>query len=148
MQLYRKRFQELTTDELYRILKLRIDVFVVEQNCPYPETDDLDRDAIHVWMEDENGILAYLRVMDKGVENEYASIGRVIAVKRRCGLGSQILSEGIRAARDFFQAESIYLEAQAYAKEFYEKAGFRQISDVFLLDGIPHIKMLMDNPDR
>jgi len=144
MQLYRKRFHELTTDELYRILKLRVSVFVVEQNCPYMELDDLDRNSIHVWMEDEGGIQAYLRVMDKGVENEYASIGRVIAVKRRCGLGTKILSEGINAAKEGFHADSIYLEAQVYAKALYEKQGFRQISDVFLLDGIPHIKMLMD----
>ena len=142
MRLYRKRFHELTTDELYRILKLRVAVFVVEQNCPYMELDDLDRNAIHVWMEDEDGIQAYLRVMDKGVENEHASIGRVIAVKRRCCFGSRILSEGIKAAKECFLADSIYLEAQVYAKALYEKQGFRQISDVFLLDGIPHMKML------
>lgn len=116
MKLYRKRFAELTTDELYRLLQLRVSVFVVEQNCPYMEPDGLDQDAIHVWLEDEGQILAYLRVMDKGVESEYASIGRVIAVKRRCGLGSQILAEGVRAAREFFQADNIYLEAQIYAK--------------------------------
>ena len=68
MRLYRKRFHELTTNELYKILKLRVAVFVVEQHCPYMELDDLDQNAIHVWMEDEDGILAYLRVMDKGVE--------------------------------------------------------------------------------
>ena len=82
--------------------------------------------------------------MDKGGENEHASIGRVIAVKRRCGFGSRTLSEGIKAAKECFLADSIYLEAQVYAKALYEKQGFRQISDVFLLDGIPHIKMLRD----
>ena len=89
MQLYRKRFQELTTEELYRLLKLRVAVFVVEQNCPYMELDDCDRNAIHIWLEDEDGIQAYLRVMDRGVENEYVSIGRVLSVKRRQGLGSR-----------------------------------------------------------
>ena len=148
MKLYRKRFAELTTDELYRLLQLRVSVFVVEQNCPYMEPDGLDQDAIHVWLEDEGQILAYLRVMDKGVESEYASIGRVIAVKRRCGLGSQILAEGVRAAREFFQADNIYLEAQIYAKGLYEKQGFRRISEEFLLDGIPHIKMLLDDSLR
>ena len=144
MQLYRKRFHELTTSELYELLKLRVSVFVVEQNCPYMELDDNDQQAIHIWLQNEGGVQAYLRVMDRGVENDNVSIGRVIAVKRRCGLGSRILAEGIRAARDYFQAEKIYLEAQVYAKGLYEKQGFRQISDEFLLDGIPHIKMLLD----
>ena len=144
MILFKKKFCELTTDELYRILRLRVSVFVVEQDCAYMELDDLDQDAIHVWLEDESGIEAYLRVMDKGVENECASIGRVIAVKRHCGLGSQILSEGIRAAKDYFHADSIYLEAQTYARGLYEKQGFRQISEEFMLDGIPHIKMLLE----
>ena len=144
MQLYRKRFQELTTEELYRILKLRVAVFVVEQNCPYMELDDCDQNAVHVWLEDKYGIQAYLRVMDRGIENESVSIGRVVAAKRRCGLGSRILAEGIRAAKEVFLADSIYLEAQVYAKDLYEKQGFRQISEEFLLDGIPHVRMLLD----
>lgn len=144
MQLYRKRFHELTTNELYELLKLRVSVFVVEQNCPYMELDDNDQQAIHIWLQNEGGVQAYLRVMDRGAESDNVSIGRVIAVKRRCGLGSRILAEGIRAARDYFQAEKIYLEAQVYARGLYEKQGFRQISDEFLLDGIPHIKMLLD----
>ena len=144
MQLYRKRFQELTTEELYGILKLRVDVFVVEQNCPYRELDDRDQDAVHVWLQDEDGILAYLRVMDRGIENESVSIGRVVAAKRRCGLGSRVLAEGIRAAKEVFLADSIYLEAQVYAKDLYEKQGVRQVSEEFLLDGIPHVRMLLD----
>ena len=148
MKLYRKRFAELTTDELYRLLQLRVSVFVVEQNCPSMELDGLDQDAIHVWLEDAGEILAYLRVMDRGVESDYVSIGRVIAVKRRCGLGSRILAEGVRAARECFQADTIYLEAQVYAKGLYEKQGFRRISEEFLLDGIPHIKMLLDDSLR
>lgn len=144
MRLYRKTFAELTTDELYRILKLRVSVFVVEQNCPYMELDGLDRNAVHVWLEDADGIQAYLRVLDRGAESEQVSIGRVIAVQRRCGLGSRILSEGIRAAKECFRADSIYLEAQVYTKGLYEKQGFRPISEEFLLDGIPHVKMLLD----
>ncbi len=139
-----KHFQEFTVDELYEILKLRVSVFVVEQNCPYMELDDLDQSAIHVYLKDENGIQAYLRVMDKNISREYVSIGRVIAVKRRCGLGSKILSEGIRQAIENFGAKEIYLEAQTYAKGFYEKQGFRQVSEEFLEDGIPHIKMILE----
>ena len=148
MKQYVKRFRELTTEELYRILRLRVAVFVVEQNCPYMEIDDLDQAAIHVWLEDEDGIEAYLRVLDRGAESEFCAIGRVTAVKRRCGLGSRVLAEGIRAAQEFFDADAIYLEAQTYARGLYEKQGFRQISEEFLLDGIPHIKMLRASEDQ
>lgn len=146
--LYVKHFQELTVDALYEILKLRVSVFVVEQNCPYMELDDLDQSAIHVYLKDESGIQAYLRVMDRSASRAYVSIGRVIAVKRRCGLGSRILREGISQAVERFGAKEIYLEAQTYAKEFYEKQGFQQISEEFLEDGIPHIKMLLDASSR
>ena len=144
MRLCVKRFHELTLDELYRLLQLRIAVFVVEQNCPYMELDDRDQEAVHVWLEDAEGIQAYLRVMDRGVESEYVYIGRVIAVKRRIGIGSRLLREGVRVAREVFNAESVYLEAQVYAKRFYERQGFGQISDEYIDDGIPHIRMLLN----
>ena len=144
MELHVKRFSELTTEELYRLLRLRVSVFVVEQNCPYMELDDRDQDALHVWFEDRDGIRAYLRILDADAVSEYVTIGRVIAVKRRCGMGSRILSEGIRIAKETLGAEKIYVEAQVYAKGMYEKQGFRQISEEFLEDGIPHVKMLLD----
>lgn len=144
MRLYVKRFGELTADELYRILRLRVAVFVVEQNCPYMETDDRDQNALHVWLEDDTGIAAYLRVMDRGVMSEYVSIGRVVAVRRRQGLGSRILREGIKAAVAYYHADRIYLEAQTYAEGLYTKQGFRRISNEFPEDGIPHVKMLLE----
>lgn len=144
MELYVKRFNELTNQELYAILKLRVDVFVVEQNCPYQELDDRDQNALHVFMTDENGIQAYLRIMDKGVESEYVSIGRLITVRRGCGIGTKILAEGIRTVRKHFDAKQIYLEAQTYARKLYEKQGFRRISEEYLIDGISHINMLGD----
>lgn len=141
MEFYRKRFSELDTNELYDILKLRFDVFVLEQACLYQEIDNLDQEAIHVYIKDGDEIVAYLRVLDRGVESEDIAIGRVIAKKRRQGLGTLVLKEGIKAAKDFFNADAIYIEAQSYAKEFYENLGFVQISDEFLLDDIAHIKM-------
>lgn len=144
MELYVKNFCELSNLELYQILKLRVDVFVVEQNCPYMELDNLDQHAVHVWLADENEIQAYLRVMDRDVESEHVSIGRVVSAKRGCGLGSRILSEGIRVAKSHFGADTIYLEAQVYARCFYEKHGFRQISEEYLMDGIPHVSMLLE----
>ena len=142
-----KAFHELTPDELYRIMKLRVDVFVVEQKCPYAELDNLDQAAMHVWLEDEGRIMAYLRVMDKGAESDCVSLGRVLSVKRRCGLGTGVLQKGIQVAQEVYGAEAIYLEAQTYACGLYEKLGFRQMSDEFMLDGIPHIKMILYNPE-
>ncbi|MBR3354803.1 MAG: GNAT family N-acetyltransferase [Oscillospiraceae bacterium] len=144
MEVEVKRFSELSTDELYSILELRVAVFVVEQECPYAEVDGLDREAVHVWLEEDGKILAYLRVMDRGVESEYVSLGRLLAARRKEGLGSRVLSEGIRVAKECFGADKIYLEAQVYAKGLYEKQGFRAVSDEFPLDGIPHVKMLLD----
>lgn len=142
MKLCIKRFYELSVEELYAILKLRVNVFVVEQNCPYPELDDRDQEAVHVWLEDMNGIHAYLRIMDRGVESEHVSIGRVIAAERQKGLGTRILSEGVRIAKDMFQADTVYLEAQVYAIPFYQSLGFEVVSEEFLEDGIPHVKMI------
>ena len=144
MKLIVKRFSELTAEELYWIMQLRVAVFVVEQQCPYMEIDGLDPGAVHVWLEDDEGMEAYLRVLDRGAESAYCAIGRVIAVKRRMGLGSRVLAEGIRAAQTYFGADAIYLEAQTYGRGLYEKQGFRQISEEFLLDGIPHIAMLRE----
>jgi ElaA protein len=142
MKLCIKRFYELSVEELYAILKLRVNVFVVEQDCPYPELDDRDQEAVHVWLEDMNGIHAYLRIMDRGVESEHVSIGRVIAAKRHQGLGTRILSEGVRIAKDMFQADAVCLEAQVYAIPFYQSLGFEVVSEEFLEDGVPHVKMI------
>lgn len=148
MEFYRKRFSELDTNELYGILKLRFDVFVLEQTCLYQEIDNLDQEAIHVYIKDGDEILAYLRVLDRGVESEDVAIGRVIAKNRRQGLGTLVLKEGIKAGKEFFDADAIYLEAQTYAKYFYENLGFEQISDEFFLDGIAHIKMRLVIKDK
>lgn len=143
MELCVKRFDQLTLDELYDIMELRVAVFVVEQTCPYPEIDGRDRGAYHVFLRDEGGIQAYLRVLDRGVSFPEVSIGRVIAVKRRQGLGTEILRAGIRTAVEKFGADAIRIEAQTYARSLYEKQGFRQVSEEFLEDGIPHIQMLL-----
>ena len=144
MQFFVKHFNELTTAELYAILRLREAVFIVEQNCPFPEIDGKDQNAYHLWFEDRGEIVAYARVLDRGVSFETPAVGRVISMRRREGLGSLILEEGIRIAREKFSAEAVTLEAQTYAKAFYERAGFIQVSDEFLEDGIPHILMRLD----
>ena len=146
MELTVKHFSQLTRDELFAIYTLRVAVFVVEQQCAYPEVDDADKTAYHLWLSDAGGIQAYLRVLPPHATFDTASIGRVIAVKRRQGLGGRIVAEGIRAAREKFGAEAITIEAQTYARSLYEKAGFVQSSEEFLEDGIPHIQMVWRKP--
>lgn len=143
MEITVKRFEELDIYELYEILKLRVDIFVVEQNCPYPELDEKDKSAWHVYFRENGKITAYLRVLDPGISFPEAGIGRVISTRRRCGLGTQLLREGIKVARERLQADIIKLEAQTYARAFYEAQGFRQTSEEFLEDGIPHIEMTL-----
>ena len=144
MQLLIKHFTELSAAELYAILRARQDVFVVEQNCPFLEIDGKDLDAYHLWFEENGEILAYARVLDRGVSFETPAVGRVISIRRREGLGSRILSEGIRIAREKYSAEAVMLEAQVYARKLYEKQGFVQVSEEFLEDGIPHIIMRLE----
>ena len=137
-----KHFNELNTMELYEILQARVNVFVVEQTCPYPELDNKDLDAYHVYLKDENGIQAYLRVLDQGVSYPEVSLGRVLSVQRQVGLGRQIFEKGMAVAKDKYQAKAIRIEAQVYAEKFYEKFGFRRVSEEFLEDGIWHVEML------
>ena len=141
MELLVKHFSELTTAELYAILRLREAVFIVEQNCPFPEIDGKDLDAWHLWLADDGEMVAYARVLDRGVSFEEPAVGRVVAIRRREGLGTRILQEGMRIAKEKFGAEAVMLEAQVYARALYEKQGFVQVSEEFLEDGIPHIIM-------
>lgn len=141
MEIFVKPFEELDINELYEILRLRVDVFVVEQNCPYPEIDGKDYDATHIYLEAGGEILAYARLYE---EDSEIHLGRVIAKKRRKGHGSLILKEAIKVAEKFYQAKKIHIEAQTYVKSLYEKAGFVQISQPFFLDGIEHVKMVLD----
>ena len=141
MKAHVKSFDELTVHELYEILKLRADVFIIEQQCIYPDIDDKDKHALHVFLTENDEIVAYLRVLEKGIAFDEVGIGRVIAKYRRLHLGTQVLQAGIQAAKDIYHADTILIEAQTYAKDLYEKQGFVQTSDEFLEDGIPHIQM-------
>lgn len=139
-----KKLEDLSPLELWEIFKLRVAVFVVEQNCPYQEVDDFDKEALHLCLREKGEILAYARILPPGLTFENVSIGRVIAVKRRMGLGSKIVEKAILLAKEKFSANKIEIEAQVYAKEMYEKLGFKVVSDEFLEDGIPHVKMIYE----
>ncbi|MBO6097680.1 MAG: GNAT family N-acetyltransferase [Bacteroidales bacterium] len=141
LTLHKKAFSELTTQELYDLLRIRNEVFVVEQDCVYQDLDYDDQPAIHLWLTEDDKIVALCRVCPAGTHMQEVSIGRVITTVRGKGYGKQIMLAGIEAAREYFGAKQIDLEAQEYAKGFYEQVGFRQSSEPFILDGIRHIRM-------
>lgn len=141
MELVVKKFDELDKRELFEIYKLRVKVFVVEQNCPYQEIDDTDLVSYHVYLKEDDKIVAYLRAIPQGVTFSDASLGRVIAVKRRQGLGTKIVKAGIEVVKEKFNTDKITIEAQVYARKLYENCGFRQTGPEFLEDNIPHIRM-------
>ena len=139
--LHKETFQELTTDELYELLRVRSEVFVVEQNCVYQDLDGDDQNSIHLWLTVADKVVALARVCPAGTYMQEVSIGRVITTVRGKGYGKQIMLHAIEAAKEHFNATIIDIEAQEYAKGFYESVGFKQSSETFILDGIPHIKM-------
>lgn len=139
--LHKKSFRQLKTVELYELLRVRTEVFVVEQNCVYQDLDGDDQEAIHLWLTLEDKIVALARLCPAGTHMTEISIGRVITTERGKGYGKQIMLHAIDAAIENFGATLIDIEAQEYAKGFYESVGFKQSSDTFMLDGIPHIKM-------
>lgn len=117
---------------------------MVEQNCPYQEVDGKDLRAYHIFAQDESGIQGYFRVFQNTEDVRETFIGRDLTLRRRQGLASQLLAAAIEVAREQMSAQFITLEAQTYARGLYEKAGFRQVSDEFLEDGIPHIRMQLE----
>lgn len=137
-----KSFKELTTQELFEIYKLRVSVFVVEQNCAYQEVDDADKAAYHICLYEDEKLMAYCRVFPKN--ETQALIGRVIAVKRRCGLGTKVVSVAMETARENLGTKTIAVEAQTYAMPMYEKLGFVKCSEEYLEDGIPHVSMICE----
>lgn len=144
MKIYKKTFEELTTEELYQILQLRAEVFVVEQDCVYQDIDGKDTKALHIIGKVDGKIVAYTRCFDKGIYFPEAAIGRVVVQEnqRKFGYGHEIMKASIEAIKKFYKTEKIKISAQEYLKKFYESHGFQQMGDGYLEDGIPHIGML------
>lgn len=142
--LHKKTFQELTVDELYELMRVRSEVFVVEQDCVYQDMDGDDQKSIHLWLTVADKVVALARVCPAGTHMKGISIGRVITTERGKGYGKQIMLYAIDAAKEHFDAKLIDIEAQEYAQGFYESVGFRQSSYTFMLDGIPHIRMTLN----
>lgn len=138
-----KKFVDLTPYELYAILQLRNEVFVVEQNCVFQDADDKDQASYHLMGFMENKLVAYTRLLPPGTGYTEASIGRVVTSPsvRRGGAGRELMKRSISTCHELFGNGPIKIGAQLYLKAFYESFGFRQISDVYLEDGIDHIYM-------
>lgn len=172
MELKKKTFAELTTRELYEILKARAAIFVVEQVCVYQDLDDKDYESLHLFYEEDGKVLAYARIFPKEGEAGTMQMGRVMTLNHGQGLGGKLLKEAIAAVREMQNAAAhqdearggaapradegelyrdgaaprtsvreLYIEAQEYAKGYYEREGFRVTSPMFLEDGIPHVEM-------
>lgn len=141
-----KKFEELTPYQLYAILQLRNEVFVVEQACVFQDADDKDQLSWHLMGFTESKLVAYTRLLPAGVGYHMASIGRVVTSPsvRRSGAGRQLMQQSIDTVYALFGHVPIKLGAQLYLKQFYESFGFRQISDVYLEDGIEHIYMIRE----
>mgnify|MGYP003624278869 FL=1 len=144
MEFLVKNFSELNTSELYKILQLRSEVFVVEQDCVYQDLDFKDQKAVHVIGIKNNKIIAYTRIFKPGDYFKEASIGRVIvdAKERKFGYGHDLMKASIKVIQEKFNTLKITISAQVYLKNFYESHGFKKVGDEYLEDGIPHIEML------
>ena len=142
---YHKYFNDLTTKELYQILQLRNEVFIVEQNCPFQDLDDKDFKCFHLigFDNDSQKIMAYTRIVPAGISYTEASIGRVVTSPqaRGGGIGKVLMEKSIQILEELYGGVSIRIGAQYYLKKFYESLDFEQVNEIYLEDGIEHILM-------
>ncbi|MGV4414794.1 GNAT family N-acetyltransferase [Chryseobacterium sp. T1] len=138
-----KNFEELTTKELYGILKVRQEVFVVEQEAAYLDADDTDQKAIHIWAEKDGKVVAYCRVFDQGIKYQESSIGRVLTHPdyRKLKLGRQLVAYAIDVIENRYKTPSIRISAQDYLINFYSDFGFIPTDKKYLEDNLPHTEM-------
>ncbi|NRB59595.1 MAG: GNAT family N-acetyltransferase [Winogradskyella sp.] len=140
-----KTFNELTLSELYEVLQLRSEVFVVEQDCVYQDIDGKDQKSLHVIGFKDEIIVAYTRIFKAGDYFKEASIGRVVVKEneRHYKYGNTIMKASIEAIKRYYNNSDIRISAQCYLKTFYNNLGFKEVGDEYLEDGIPHINMLL-----
>ena len=138
-----KSFEEITTSELYKIIRARVDVFVVEQDCPYPDLDGYDQQAVHIWAEQDQDVLAYCRIFNKGIKYQETSIGRVLTTEKARGksLGKQLIQYAVETIENRFHTSEVRISAQDYLLRFYSGFGFEDTGKKYLEDNIPHTEM-------
>jgi len=144
-----KKFNELTTKELYQILQIRVEVFVLEQKCAYQDIDNKDESSFHLFgidtdIKDTNPIVAYLRIIAPSISYKEPSIGRVITIKshRKKGLGVELMKRAIEYSENEYKGQGIRISGQLYLEKFYNDLGFKTVSEVYLEDNIKHVEML------
>lgn len=142
-----KDFDELTPRELYKIMQLRNEVFVVEQNCIYNECDGKDFHCAQLWATLGDEIVASCRIVPPGISFEEPSIGRIVSHPdfRHLKLGHQIMRHSLQIIKNHYHTDRVKISAQVYLKEFYEKYGFKQNSEEYLEDLLPHMEMLKED---
>jgi ElaA protein len=140
-----KHFSELSREELYEAIRLRLAVFSIEQNCPYQDADGKDQRSFHLWMEDEKKeMLAYSRIVEPGVSYKEVSIGRVVTAQavRGSGAGRELMKRSIGFIEKKYGMVPIRISAQCYLKKFYKEFNFEVIGEEYIEDHIPHVEML------
>ena len=145
MKTFIKTFDDLSNTEIYQILRLRSEVFVVEQECIYQDIDNKDKKAVHIFLKEKNEIIAYSRIFKEKEYFENPSIGRVVVTNKRrmYGIGKKIMNISIDYIKQNIKAKCIEISAQKYLKKFYSNLGFVQQGDEYLEDNIPHLRMLL-----
>ena len=141
MEFKTKRFNELTTTELYEIARARAEIFLMEQKIICRDLDGIDYDSLHCFIEEDSKVIAYLRAFKKADEEDVAVIGRVLSLTHNIGLGKKLMIESIPEIKKRLGAKKITLHSQKHAQGFYEKLGFTVTSDEFLEEGIVHVEM-------
>lgn len=137
-----KQFEELSTTELYEILRARFEVFVIEQECVYLDIDGIDYRSLHIFCEENGKVVACLRAYEK--EKDVIQMGRVLTTKRGIGLGAKLLKYAIEEIDRRFHPKQIFIESQTHAVGFYEREGFKVCSDEFMDAGVPHVEMILE----
>ncbi len=144
-----KTFHELDKEELYKLIQLRIEVFVVEQDCPYQDLDNLDMQGRHIWIEEEKKILSYLRLNPPGTRFNEPSLGRIVTKDtiRSRGLAEIIINKALEIIDNDYRMPT-RISAQTYLEDYYSRFGFVKCSEEYMEDNIPHIEMLRDVKDK
>ncbi len=144
MMFFSKYFDELNTKELYEILKARAEIFIMEQNIHYQDMDDIDYRSLHCFFIDNDKVSAYLRAFYADETCDTIKIGRVLTLQHGNGLGRKLMNDSIQAIKLRTKCSKICMDAQKHAVGFYEKFGFKVVSDDFLEEGVVHVSMELE----